>query len=126
MNHSKIGCPTPALICETCIVVWQHRTLFSNDGWERETKPLEIVHLDVCGPIRDVVFIKDSISILNNFEMLSKPWWLGWTNLANNMRLMTVKILRSVNSMWKITKLYFKRTNKQIVFFNTSVPRKLQ
>ena len=59
-------------------------------------------------PIRDVVFIKDSISILNNSEIFSKPWWLGWTNLANNLRLMTVKILRSVNSKWEITKLYFK------------------
>lgn len=62
----------------------------------------------MCGPIRDVVFIKDSISILNNFEMLSKPWWLGWTNLANDLQLMTVKILRSVNIEWEIAKLYFK------------------
>lgn len=31
------------------------------------------------------MFIKDSISILNNLDMLSKSWWLRWTNLASNL-----------------------------------------
>ena len=38
--------------CEGCVEGKQHRAPFPKDGGTRATKPLEIVHSDVCGPMR--------------------------------------------------------------------------
>ena len=38
--------------CEGCVQGKQHRMPFPKDGGTRATKPLKIVHLDVCGPMR--------------------------------------------------------------------------
>jgi transposase InsO family protein len=39
-------------ICEGCVEGKQHHKPFPSDGGMRATKPLEIVHSDVCGPMR--------------------------------------------------------------------------
>ena len=44
--------PSSSLICEGCIEGKQHRATFPSNGGTRATKPLEIVHSDVCGPMR--------------------------------------------------------------------------
>ena len=38
--------------CEGCVQGKQHRAPFPKDGATHATKPLEIVHADVCGPMR--------------------------------------------------------------------------
>lgn len=38
--------------CEGCVQGRQHREPFPKDGGMRASKPLEIVHSDVCGPMR--------------------------------------------------------------------------
>lgn len=44
------------------------RATVPNDGWRRATKPLEIVHSNVCDPIRDFVFIKNYTSNGSDFK----------------------------------------------------------
>ena len=43
---------TLPLACKGCIEGKQHRVAFPSDGGRRATKVLEIVHSDVCGPMR--------------------------------------------------------------------------
>jgi hypothetical protein len=40
--------------CEGCILRKQHKHSFPEDGATRATKVLEIVHSDVCGPMRNM------------------------------------------------------------------------
>ena len=49
MNLGIFSCPTSLFLCETCK---QYRVAFSNKGGRQATKPLEIVHFDVFGPMR--------------------------------------------------------------------------
>ena len=44
--------PSSSLICEGCIEGKQHRAAFPSNEGTRATKALEIVHSDVCGPMR--------------------------------------------------------------------------
>jgi transposase InsO family protein len=52
MNLGNMPCPTSSFVCERCIEGKQHCKPFPRDGGMRATKPLEIVHSDVCGPMR--------------------------------------------------------------------------
>jgi hypothetical protein len=52
MNLGNMPCPTSSFVCEGCIEGKQHRKPFPNNGGMCATKPLEIVHSDVCGPMR--------------------------------------------------------------------------
>lgn len=50
MNVNTISCHISLLVCEAYIEGKQHMAIFSNDAERQSTKPLEIVHSDVCGP----------------------------------------------------------------------------
>ncbi len=52
MNFGNMPCPTSSFVCEGCIEGKQHCKPFPSDGGMRATKPLEIVHSDVCGLVR--------------------------------------------------------------------------
>jgi len=52
MNLGNMPCPTSSFLCEGCIEGKQHCKPFPSDGGMRATEPLEIVHSDVCGPMR--------------------------------------------------------------------------
>jgi transposase InsO family protein len=52
MNLGNMPFPTSSFVCEGCIEGKQHRKPFPSDGGMRATKPLKIVHSDVCGPMR--------------------------------------------------------------------------
>jgi hypothetical protein len=52
MNLGNMPCPTSSFVCEGCIEGKQHHKPFPSGGGMRATKPLEIVHSDVCGPMR--------------------------------------------------------------------------
>jgi hypothetical protein len=68
MKFDKCFCSISLLLCEACIKGKQHRVAFPNKGGRRATEPLEIIHSDVCGPMRTtfmggaryfVIFIDD-------------------------------------------------------------------
>jgi hypothetical protein len=48
IDLTQISCFSP-LVCEACIEGKQHRLSFPTEGVSRATKPLKIVHSDVCG-----------------------------------------------------------------------------
>ncbi len=75
MNLGKISCPTYSLVCEACIQGKQHRAPFPKEGGRRATKPLEIVHSDVCGPMRttSVGGAKYFVTFIDDF---SRKIWL--------------------------------------------------
>jgi transposase InsO family protein len=52
MNLGNMPCLTSSFFCEGCIEGKQHCKPFPSNGGMRATKPLEIVHSDVCGPMR--------------------------------------------------------------------------
>ena len=54
MNLGKLLCDVVALTCEGCIEGKQTRQPFPSNGATRTTKILEVVHSDVCGPMRTV------------------------------------------------------------------------
>ena len=37
---------------------YNNRAIVSSDGRRQTTKPLEIMHSDLCGPMNDVVFME--------------------------------------------------------------------
>jgi len=56
MNLGNMPCPTSSFVCEGCIEGKQHGKPFPSDGGMHATKPLEIVHSDVCDPMRSTSF----------------------------------------------------------------------
>jgi hypothetical protein len=52
MNLGNMPCPTSSFVCEGCIEGKQHCKPFLSDEGMHVIKPLEIVHSDVCGPMR--------------------------------------------------------------------------
>ena len=53
MNLGKTSHPTFILVCKACTKGKQYAAKLGNDMERLATKPLEIVHLSVCGPMRN-------------------------------------------------------------------------
>ena len=41
----------PDQLCRSCVAGKQHRSSFHKGSQFRASKPLELVHIDICGPI---------------------------------------------------------------------------
>ena len=54
MNLGKTFHPTLRLVCEACMEVNQYAAKLGNDAERQATKSLEIVHLDVYGPMKNM------------------------------------------------------------------------
>ena len=88
MNLGQIVYPASSLSCEACVEGKQHKTTFLNHRGRQTIKYFEIVHLDVCSPMRDVIFMDDGLNIRMIWKCVKVgemrlPRWLGWTNLSN-------------------------------------------
>ena len=68
----------PSKLCQRCVAGKHHRTSFSKKSTFQATEPLELIHIDICGPIsppilggsRYFLFIIDDFSRLTWVEML--------------------------------------------------------
>ena len=54
MNLVKTSRPTSTVVCKACTEGKQYATKLGNDEEMKVTKPLEIVHSDVCGPMENM------------------------------------------------------------------------
>jgi transposase InsO family protein len=74
IDLTKVSCHSP-LVCEACIEGKQHRLSFPTERARRATKPLEIVHSDVCGPMRTTSMggAKYFVTFIDDF---SRKVWL--------------------------------------------------
>jgi len=57
-------------ICERCIKGKHQRTSFPKEGVTRASQPLEVVHIDVCGPIRTTLHggARYFLTFINDFS----------------------------------------------------------
>jgi hypothetical protein len=62
-------------ICEGCIFGKQHRESFPGGKSYRERAPLEIVHLDICGPMQ-TTSIGSSTYFLTFIDDFSRKTWI--------------------------------------------------
>ena len=90
MNLGKISHPTSTLVCKACIEGKQFATKWGNDTERVATKPLEIVHSDVCGFIRNmsvggakyfVIFVDDFSRKVRVYMTKCKRKWLDMFKL---------------------------------------------
>lgn len=116
INLGKYSYRTSLLICETCIKRKQHRITFPNERERRTTKPLEIMHSNVCGPMRTKSMgnAKYFVTIIDDF-----PWkmWLYMLKVKRNCFKMFKEFKRLVEtqSEHKI-KTFGSDNDKEFVF----------
>ena len=75
MNLGKISCPTSRLVCKACTEGRKYAAKLGNDAEKQATKPLEIVHLGVYGPMRNTSadWAKYFVTFVDDF---SKRVWV--------------------------------------------------
>ena len=44
----------PSKVCRSCIAGKHHRTSFPKKSFFRATQPLELIHMDICGPLTPI------------------------------------------------------------------------
>lgn len=54
MVHGLPAIEAPNHVCEVCTLGKQQRLPFPNGGSRRATKPLQLVHTDICGPLEPI------------------------------------------------------------------------
>ena len=70
-NLGKFSCLMSFLFCKACIEGIQHtRVAFPNKGEQQMTKPLKIVHSNICGSMRTTSMgsARYFITLLINFQ----------------------------------------------------------
>jgi hypothetical protein len=64
----------PDQLCEGCLVSKQFRKSFSKEYTTRANEPLQLVHVDVCGPIKPFSFGKNRYFLLFIDDFSRKTW----------------------------------------------------
>ncbi|KAL0409127.1 UNVERIFIED_CONTAM: Retrovirus-related Pol polyprotein from transposon TNT 1-94 [Sesamum radiatum] len=64
----------PNQLCEACLLGKHARKSFPKESLSRATKPLQLVHADVCGPFNPQSFGKSSYFILFIDDFTRKTW----------------------------------------------------
>ncbi|MCO5576386.1 hypothetical protein L7F22_030196 [Adiantum nelumboides] len=65
----------PRHVCEGCVLGKMHRFAFSQDGSVRATRKLQLVHSDVCGPMR-TPSVGNSIYFVTFIDDFSRFCWV--------------------------------------------------
>ena len=121
--------------CEGCVQGKQHRNAFLKDGGTRANKPLEIVHSDVCGPMRTtsiggsryfLTFIDDFLRKVWLYTLKTKGECLEkfkeFKALAENQSGHTIKAFRSDNGGEFISKAFRRFLKKHGIERQPSIP----
>ena len=98
----------PNKLCRSCVVGKHHRTSFPKKSTFQATEPLELIHIDICGPIspptlggsRYFLLIIDDFSILTWVAMLqcksdAFEAFKHFKNLVETKKGLKIKTLRS-------------------------------
>ncbi|KAL0394744.1 UNVERIFIED_CONTAM: hypothetical protein Slati_4440600 [Sesamum latifolium] len=64
----------PNQLCEACLLVMHARKSFPKESLSRATKPLQLMHADVCSPFNPQSFGKSSYFILFIDDFTIKTW----------------------------------------------------
>ena len=64
----------PDQVCEGCLLGKQFRKSFPRESDSRAKKPLELIHTDVCGPIKPSSFGKNNYFLLFIDDFSRKTW----------------------------------------------------
>ena len=64
----------PNQLCEGCLLGKQSRKSFSKEASTRATKSLQLVHTDVCGPIKPSSLGKSNYLLLFIDDLGKKTW----------------------------------------------------
>ncbi|MCO5568819.1 hypothetical protein L7F22_022520 [Adiantum nelumboides] len=65
----------PRHVCEGCVLGKMHRFVFSQDGSVRATRKLQLVHSDVCGPMR-TPSVENSLYFVTFIDDFSRFCWM--------------------------------------------------
>ena len=98
----------PRKLCRSCVVGKHHRTSFPKKSSFQATEPLELIHIDICGPITPTTLggSRYFLLIINDFSRLT---WVSmlhcksdafeafkhFKNLAETQEGVKIKTLRS-------------------------------
>ena len=123
------------LVCEGCVEGKQTRASFSNDGGTRATQVLELVHPNVCKPMKTLSFggTKYFVTFIDDF---SKKMWVyilkskdqllnkleEWKAMVKIQTSHKVKILRLDNGGEYILKAFDAFLSKHSIVRQTSAP----
>lgn len=137
-NGMDLGKPPKDVVpfaCEGCIEGKLARQPFPTDGAERATKVLELVHSDVCGPMKTVslggaryflTFIDDYSRKVWVYVLKCKsevlPRFKEWKSLVEKQSEHKVKVLRSDNGGEYTGKAFDEFLSKHGIARNTSAP----
>ncbi|XP_073153303.1 uncharacterized protein [Henckelia pumila] len=61
-------------LCENCIIIKQKRKSFPKESLTRASKPLELIHADICGPLKPTSFGKNNYFLLFIDDFSRKTW----------------------------------------------------
>ena len=114
LSNTKLVKDTPFLqeckdLWGTCQLGKKHKSPFPKDGAWRATRKLELVHIDVCGPMKTrsmdgnkylILFIDDFLRMTWVYFMREKSQvfsiFLKWKNFVKNQSGYSLKISRTI------------------------------
>jgi hypothetical protein len=70
------GAITSLPICEGCILGKHHISNFPSKSNSRSTKLLELVHMDLCGPIKHQVIVMPNLLLFSLMTILDDYYYL--------------------------------------------------
>ena len=135
LNLSSCKHDWSSMVCKGCIEGKQARQPFPQDGATRATKPLELVHSDVCGPIKTtsiggsryfLTFIDDFSCKIWVYMLKCKSEVFGrfetWKALVEAQAECKVKVLRSDNGGEYVSKAFEEYLKAHGIEHHTSAP----
>ena len=135
LNLSSCKEEWSSMVCKGCIEGKSSRQPFPKDGATRATKPLELVHSDVCGPMKTtsiggaryfVTFIDDFSRKMWVYMLRCKSEVFGhfetWKALVEAQSDCKVKVLRSDNGGEYVSKAFEEYLKAHGIEHHTSAP----